>query len=142
MNKYALICLSVILFGGTQQDMILDIKKRLMAPCCWSGTVYDHGHEELEEEITAMVQAGQTKEAIFEHYVDIYGERILAVPVAQGFNLMAWLAPGIIAVAGLFILVIYLRSPHKSNTISTIADTSDTTIPFDEQIEKELREMD
>nr|MCS5654017.1 cytochrome c-type biogenesis protein CcmH [Candidatus Neomarinimicrobiota bacterium] len=81
------IFLSIILIGTLSADekskLISDIEQSLMATCCWSGTVYDHGNKEMEIEIAGMVQAGKTKTEILDYYTDKYGERVLSVPVAE-----------------------------------------------------------
>lgn len=133
--------LSVFVLSSTNEDLIIDLEQSLMAPCCWSGTVYDHGHSQLENEIRSMVNAGQTRQQVLDHYVGIYGERILAIPVAQGFNIMAWVVPVMIAIAALIIFGLYLRTPKNKDENST-HKTRDSSIPFNDQIEKELQEMD
>lgn len=128
------------LFGNTAQEkLVIDIERSLMAPCCWSGTVYDHGHSQMEKEIQTMVESGQPKNEIMDHYVKQYGERILAIPVAQGFNVMAWIAPIFIGIAGLIFLGLYLRSPKESTLSLT---KTDENIPFSDVIEKELKDLD
>ncbi len=134
--------LSVLILSSTNEDLIIDLERSLMAPCCWSGTVYDHGHSQLENEIQSMVNEGQTRQQILDHYVRIYGERILAIPVAQGFNVMAWIVPIIIAIAALILFGLFLRTPKNKDNKSTQVSPEDTSIPFNNQIEKELQEMD
>ncbi len=134
--------LSVLILSSTNEDLIIDLERSLMAPCCWSGTVYDHGHSQLENEIQSMVNEGQTRQQILDHYVRIYGERILAIPVAQGFNVMAWIVPIIIAIAALILFGLFLRTPKNKDNKSTQVSSEDTSIPFNNQIEKELQEMD
>lgn len=143
MKKIILITFCSLLFGNpNQQELIKDIEKSLMAPCCWSGTINDHGHSELEQEIQSMVESGQTKDQIMNHYVRIYGERILAIPVAQGFNIMAWLAPIIIAIIGITFLALYLKSSKSKSLELDSINKRDKPIPYDKQIEKELKELD
>lgn len=134
--------LSVFVLSSTNEDLIIDLEQSLMAPCCWSGTVYDHGHSQLENEIQSMVNAGQTRQQVLDHYVGIYGERILAIPVAQGFNIMAWVVPVMIAIAALIIFGLYLRTPKNEDNKPAHVSSEDTSIPFNDQIEKELQEMD
>ena len=134
--------LSVLILSSTNEDLIIDLERSLMAPCCWSGTVYDHGHSQLENEIQSMVNEGQTRQQILDHYVRIYGERILAIPVAHGFNVMAWIVPIIIAIAALILFGLFLRTPKNKDNKSTQVSSEDTSIPFNNQIEKELQEMD
>jgi len=55
----------------------------LMSPCCWAGTVYDLDHNpEMEEQIKTFIDQGKSEQEIIDHYVDLYGERILAIPIA------------------------------------------------------------
>jgi cytochrome c-type biogenesis protein CcmH len=143
MKKF-IICLiiSVLIAVPANEELITDIEQNLMAPCCWSGTVDDHGHSQLEAEIKSMVEAGQSQQQVLDHFVRIYGERILAIPVAQGFNIMVWLAPALIAIAALTVLSLYIRSPKINDEKSAHQSSMDTSIPFNKQIEKELKEMD
>ena len=56
---------TIILLSSLKADekseLIIDIEKSLMATCCWSGTVYDHGNKEMEIQIAGMVDQGKTK---------------------------------------------------------------------------------
>jgi len=88
-----------------------------------------------------MVNNGRTKDQIIDHYVKIYGERILAVPVAQGFNVMAWLVPIFIGLVGITFVTLYLKSSQSKELEINKPNVGDTTIPFDDQIEKELDEL-
>ena len=64
--------------------------------------------EEMREAIAAEAKAGRTAEEIIAGFVARSGESILVVPRAEGFNLLAWLGPGValvIAIAGMALLV-------------------------------------
>ena len=110
-----------------------------MATCCWSGTVYDHGNKEMELNITAMVGDGKTKAEILDYYTDQYGERVLAVPKAEGFNIFAWIAPIVIFGLGLTIIFLYIRTSKNNLTPKVKADD---TIAYSDEIERELSELD
>ena len=128
-----------LLWANNQDELIMDIEKSLMAICCWSGTVYDHGNSEMESEIETLVKAGKTKENVLDHFVNKHGERVLAIPVAAGFNLFVWLAPALIGLISIFIWFQYLKSPiEQADRIQP--DYSD--IPHSDQIERELKELD
>jgi len=132
----------LFLFGFlfAEQDVAMNIKKSLMSPCCWAGTVYDLDHNpEMEEQIKTFIGQGKSEQEIINHYVDLYGERILAIPIAKGFNIMVWVAPIIVGLLAIGILIIYLKSP-QTEPKSVIFTSSD--IPFDDEIERELKELD
>jgi cytochrome c-type biogenesis protein CcmH len=73
-----------------------EIQANLMCQCgctmvlstCDCGTA-----EQMRGEIRAMLDKGQTKDNILNYYVGKYGEKVLAAPVAEGFNLSAYITP-------------------------------------------------
>ena len=139
-----LIILYLFLFSvplaANENNLALDIKKSLISPCCWAGTIYDLDHTpEIELQIEQFVNQQKTKNEILEFYVNIYGERILAIPKAEGFNLMAWIAPIVIGVLGIITIILYFKTP-KNISSEVISDIPDVT--FDDEIETELRQMD
>ncbi len=135
----SILALVGILFAQEKSELIIDIEQSLMATCCWSGTVYDHGNKEMELNITAMVGDGKTKTEILDYYTDQYGERVLAVPKAEGFNIFAWIAPIVIFGLGLTIIFLYIRT-SKNNLAPKVK--ADDTIAYSDEIERELSELD
>tara|TARA_B100001123_G_scaffold330244_1_gene372077 strand:- start:4982 stop:5404 length:423 start_codon:yes stop_codon:yes gene_type:complete len=136
--------LSILVFTGIiwaqeKSDLIIDVEQSLMATCCWSGTVYDHGNKEMELNIAAMVGEGKTKAEILDYYTEQYGERVLAVPKAEGFNIFAWVAPIFIFGLGLTIIFLYMRT-SKDNLTPIV--NADDTIAYSDEIEQELKELD
>ena len=140
MNKFYLFgLLTTVLYANNQEELIMDIEKSLIAVCCWSGTVYDHGNSDMETIIASMVQSGNTKSEIMNHFVNQYGERVLAIPVMSGFNILAWIAPILIGLIGILIWYLYLNSP---STIVKPIKNEYNDIPNIDQIEQELKEME
>ena len=129
-----------ILSADEKSELIIDIEKSLMATCCWSGTVYDHGNKEMEIEIAGMVDNGKTKSEIINYYTDKYGERVLSIPVAEGFNIFAWLAPLFFGLLSIFIIITYMKT-SKNKTIP-IVNSSDSNIKYNDEIERELKALD
>ena len=121
------------------ESLVSDLEKSLMAPCCWTGTVADHGNPNMEKSIKELVSQDMNKEEILDHFVKIYGERILAVPIAKGFNLMAWIAPILILILGCIILYNYLLVRTKISPTTNFLDYK--KVKNNELIEKELRKM-
>ncbi|MDP6991426.1 MAG: cytochrome c-type biogenesis protein CcmH [Candidatus Marinimicrobia bacterium] len=128
-----------IIWAQEKSELIIDVEQSLMATCCWSGTVYDHGNKEMELNIAAMVGEGKTKAQILDYYTEQYGERVLAVPKAEGFNIFAWIAPIFIFGLGLTIIFLYMRT-SKDNLTPIL--NADDTIAYSEEIEQELKELD
>jgi cytochrome c-type biogenesis protein CcmH/NrfF len=126
-------------WADEKEKLIVDLEQSLMATCCWSGTVYDHGNKEMEIEIAGMVNAGKTKTEILDYYKEKYGERVLAIPVAEGFNYFAWIAPIFMGLLGITIIFVYIRTTKET---PAIIETLDATVTYSDQIERELKEMD
>lgn len=83
-----------------------------MAPCCFANTLAEHHSPlagELRQEIRTMLASGATETQIADAFVAKYGERILAAPTAQGFNLLAWILPGIVIAAGSVVIAVVMR---------------------------------
>jgi len=79
---------------------------------CHPQSVYDCAcgrAAEMREEIAAEIRKGRTGEEVIAAYVARYGEKILISPAASGFNLVAWLGPGIALGAGLGGLMFVIR---------------------------------
>ena len=136
--------LSILVFTGIiwaqeKSELIIDVEQSLMATCCWSGTVYDHGNKEMELNIATMVGEGKTKAEILDYYTEQYGERVLAVPKAEGFNIFAWIAPIFIFGLGLTIIFLYMRT-SKDNLTPIV--NADDTIAYSDEIEQELKNLD
>ena len=133
-----LFLLAFISLNGADEALIEDLEQNLMAPCCWSGTVADHGHSEMESSIREMVSQGLTRQQVLDKFVAIYGEKILAIPKAEGFNLTAWIMPAVVFVLGVFIMILYF-----TNRPAKVALTQQKqNIRHSDQIEQELMEMD
>ena len=127
-------------FLYAEKDAAMDIKKSLMSPCCWAGTVYDLDHNpEMEDQIKNFINQGNSKQEILNYYVGLYGQRILAVPVMKGFNVMVWIAPVLVGLLSIGILGIYLKTPRAEPESVTFTPLD---IPFDDEIERELKELD
>jgi len=140
MKKLILIIFILsLVWADEKSDLIMDLEQSLMATCCWSGTVYDHGNKEMEIEIAGMVNTGKTKTEILDYYKGKFGERVLAVPVAEGFNYFAWIAPIFIGLLGLTIILIYIKTTKET---PPIVESTDDSIAYSDQIERELKEMD
>jgi|TARA_B100001964_G_C14243406_1_gene606198 cytochrome c-type biogenesis protein CcmH len=141
MKKLLLLTMFLTILGADEKsELIIDIEKSLMATCCWSGTVYDHGNKEMEIEIAGMVDNGKTKSEIINYYTDKYGERVLSIPVAEGFNIFAWLAPLFFGLLSIFIIITYMRT-SKNETIP-IVNSSNSNIKYNDEIERELKALD
>jgi cytochrome c-type biogenesis protein CcmH len=143
---------ALVLFGsvpsvGAQDEsseaLIRDLEANIIAPCCWSQPVSQHYSEvsdQIRKEIRAMVAEGKSRDEIMDFYVAKYGERILATPRPQGFNVLAYILPWAALLLGaglLFMLIKRLRAPAPAKGAAATPDPRYSSI-----VEKEMKEFE
>jgi cytochrome c-type biogenesis protein CcmH len=126
-------------------EQVNKIASKLMAPCCWSGTVDSHqspAAEEIKTQIRAAMQQGYTEKQILDGFVAAYGERILAKPKVVGFNLMAWILPAIAILLGGIVAWKFLRRSSQPPAKIKPAKSAPSDDPYAQRLERELEEFD
>jgi cytochrome c-type biogenesis protein CcmH len=96
--------------GGSAEPRtdLADIEDEVMCPICGTalGLSQAPQADRQREFIRELIAEGRTKEEIKDSLVAEYGDEVLAVPEAEGFDLAAWLVPGgAIALAGIAIVI-------------------------------------
>jgi cytochrome c-type biogenesis protein CcmH/NrfF len=125
-------------FTYCDQKLEIEIKQSLVSPCCWAGTIYDLDHNpDMENKISELVKSGYSKNQVLDYFVNIHGERVLAVPKAEGFNTLVWIAPIVVVIGSLIFLSIFFSRQEKNQKLSD----PKSELPYDDEIEKELSEM-
>jgi cytochrome c-type biogenesis protein CcmH len=83
--------------GAQTRASLPDIEDEVMCPIC--GTLLAHSEAPQAERERALIRnliaRGQDKEQIKDALVAEYGQRVLATPGTGGFDLLAWLVPGL-----------------------------------------------
>ena len=95
-----------------QEAVASRLEGMLIAPCCFVNTVAEHRSpisDEIRDQIRVAVASGKTETEILDAFVAKYGERILAAPKPQGFNLLAYVLPAVAVAAGLLIIAFVMR---------------------------------
>jgi cytochrome c-type biogenesis protein CcmH len=65
----------------------------------------------MHRDVMALVEGGYGAQEIIDAFVSTFGERALMAPPRSGFNILAWVSPGIgVIIAGAFILSFLRRS--------------------------------
>jgi cytochrome c-type biogenesis protein CcmH len=123
-------------------EEVRKISGLLIAPCCWSMTADAHSSEiahEMRAQIRTALAEGKNEKEILQAYVAQYGERILAKPTKQGFNLLAWILPFVALVIGGLVLWRFLHRHAEPAPGVMAADPND---PYAQRMEQELKEFD
>ncbi len=85
------------------QTTLPDVEDEVMCPVC--GTTLELASDSPQaiderEKIRELIAQGLTKEEIKDELVAEFGPEVLAEPSKEGFDLAAWLVPGIAVLAG------------------------------------------
>ena len=127
-----------------QTAQIQKVEKRLLAPCCYTQSIAEHGSDiavQMRREVTEMVAAGKSESEIVEHYRNIYGDRILIVPDGLTGRILFGL-PVAMAVLACLVVFVYFRKMLLSGRHRHIADVSQSrpvvSDALKEKIEREL----
>jgi cytochrome c-type biogenesis protein CcmH len=96
-----------------------DVEDEVMCPIC--GTLLEESQspqaERERELIRRLIGEGKDKEQIKDELVAEYGSNVLATPGGSGFDLVAWLVPGLaIALAAAGIGFLAVRSVRRRPT--------------------------
>ena len=128
----------------------LAIKTRLLAPCCWNGTLDTHDSElarSLRSEIDTRVAHGEAGESIEADLVERYGPKIRALPHEEALKMMLGGAAVLVLGAGLFLFT-RVRKWRRSSEAEPARD-GDQSPPasrehdrYDARIDAELAELD
>lgn len=127
----------------TQQE-VNKVARQLMAPCCWSETADVHNSsaaQEVKAQIREALQGGFSEKQILDGMVAAYGERILAKPKATGFNLLAWILPGLALMIGGVVAWRFLAH-SRMKTSPQPAQKIHIDENYEQRIEHELEELD
>ena len=63
----------------------------------------------MHRDVVALVQGGYSAQEIIDAFVNVYGDRVLMAPRKSGFDLLAWVTPGIAVLVVGALLVVVLR---------------------------------
>ena len=114
------------------------IETMLMSPCCWRQPVSEHQSDiskEMKASIRQMLAAGRTREAIVDHYVELYGARILSIPPQQGFNRMSLLMPAFFGLGALVVVLVVLRNWRGASSGASGAVNEEMSARIESELE-------
>jgi cytochrome c-type biogenesis protein CcmH len=118
--------------GADNDVQIMQLEKTLKCQCGCNLDIYTCRTTDftcttspaLHREIVALWNDNRTAEQIREAFVSEYGEQALMAPKAEGFNLAGYFVPGILMLAGIGILSMWiLRRQRQVAAVPSLAAT-------------------
>jgi cytochrome c-type biogenesis protein CcmH/NrfF len=107
------------------QTSLPDIEDEVMCVVC--GVTLELATEapqaiQEREFIRELIAQGLTKEEIKDRLVDEFGSEVLAIPENSGFDLVAWLVPGVAILCAAVAIFVGLRRWRRRGTTSDEGD--------------------
>jgi cytochrome c-type biogenesis protein CcmH len=101
---------------GPQKAEVRRVEGRLLAPCCYTQSIAEHGSEiarQMRREVAQKVAEGRTEEEVISYYKALYGDRILIVPHGITGTILFSL-PLVTSVLASVVLAVFLRKMLRS----------------------------
>jgi cytochrome c-type biogenesis protein CcmH len=124
---------------------VQQVTERLACQCGCGLTVANCNHPNcsfaipVRAEIDQMLRDGANPRAVVASFRDKYGEKVLAAPTAEGFNLLAWIMPFVALLAGGAIILLSLRRWRAGAApVAGAAVPPGETRGFDAELRKRL----
>jgi cytochrome c-type biogenesis protein CcmH len=130
-------------------DEVNAIAAKLYCPVCENIPLDVCGTEacaDWRDEIRTMLEQGRSEDEILAYFENRYGDRVLATPRREGFNLIVWLAPPAVLIIGAGLLIVVLRrmapsSPSAANQGAALHRYDNLDTEYVARLEADLREM-
>ncbi len=122
-----------------------EIEEALTCQCGCGLTVHSCNHLQcgsgipLKQEVAAQVAQGIDRDQILVHFRAKYGEKILSSPVAEGFNLTAWILPFVVVAVGAAVVIGKVRRWTAAPPAADPASAGALSAVDRERLDRELR---
>jgi cytochrome c-type biogenesis protein CcmH len=127
----------------SRNDM-LDVAKELHPPGCTDSMTADYctlsTAYDLRQEIWSLLEGGMDKKQVIDYLVQKYDERILAAPTPEGFNLIAWVLPGVGIAIGAILILFLIKKWKKGQEVSNKNQQEQLVTDYDaNKVQEELK---
>lgn len=121
---------SFVIFHPSSASQTLDQRTRAVAsqlkcPICQGESVADSPSflaQEMRRSIHDQLQAGRSEQQVIQYFEDRYGSQIVWSPPKQGFDLLAWVVPIGLLLAGLLLIALVMRDWRSGGSIVEAGD--------------------
>jgi len=140
-----------LLIGGSQQvcgtelvpatgepQEFIDIAKDLRCPTCTGLSVLDSDAPfslQIKNEVKDQLRQGRTEKEIMSFFTERYGPWILREPPKSGANLIAWLVPMVVLLAGPILLWLLVWRKRQTIPDYGVRNAEDIEAEFHRQVE-------
>ncbi len=113
--------------AGNTSDRYQKLGHKLMCTCSCGQVLLECNHvgctvsTQEEGELRSALDRGDGDQLILQNFVQKYGPTVLAAPPESGFNLVAWIAPGVVFLLAMFGTALVIRK-WKLHTVAMPAE--------------------
>jgi cytochrome c-type biogenesis protein CcmH len=123
-----------------------EINDLIMCPLCAGQTIAQSSNEtsrQMRDLVIKKLRQGESKEEILQYFESRYGERILATPNKEGFNLMLWILPFVSVTLAAIVISFLIRrwSSRVRETPDAHFDEGQLS-EYEERLKQELKQFD
>ncbi|KPJ83313.1 MAG: hypothetical protein AMS18_17570 [Gemmatimonas sp. SG8_17] len=122
-----------------------ELFNKVMSPFCPGRTIANCPSPqaaELQISIREKLSDGDSPEQIEAELYATFGDDIRAIPRARGFNLLAWVVPGLFFVLGVFVVGRWLTGLKPAAASAGPGAATGVEPELDERIQQALAELD
>jgi len=119
------------------------IGRELRCPVCQGMPIGESPSEMAQammQRVREMHTEGKSKDEITDYFVQRYGEWVLLEPKHSGFSLLVWVLPPVALLAGLGIVIAYVRHSRTRRDEPTAPVAAATDDPYLQRVRKSLEE--
>ncbi len=136
--------------GASPLPSQTEIEEALTCQCGCGLTVHSCNHLQCgfavprKNEIAQFLDEGKSREEILVSFVSSYGEKILSAPTMTGFNLVAWITPFLVVLAGAVLIgIMSMRwTKRESQEHASEPNVPAVTDKYRDRLQKELADFD
>jgi cytochrome c-type biogenesis protein CcmH len=136
----------------TLDQRVNDVAEQLACPVCQNESVAASSaavSAQIRQVIRQQLQSGKSEQQVLDYFAAHYGRQILLTPPAQGINLLAWLVPLVMLLAGCGLICFIAYDWHRQGSLQreegqSIGDVldEDEFAQLRAQLERELMDED
>ena len=98
--------------------------------------------EQMRASLHADAESGKTGDQIVAEYVARSGEKVRVVPTASGFNLLAWVGPGLAFLAAGGFVALVLKRWRRKPVLAAVPPAPAVEASYAARLERELRDFE
>ena len=115
--------------AGNTSDRYQKLGHKLMCTCGCGQVLLECNHvgctvsTQEEAELRTALDRGDGDQLVLQNFVQKYGPTVLAAPPQSGFNLVAWIAPGVVFLLAMLGTALLIRK-WKLHTVAMPAESA------------------